>query len=67
MHTWLPRRPQARDEDYLVRHLVSGMPSLPTRVQQIRQGQAATNAEENDKALKKSQVLHQQLATCLLA
>lgn len=47
---------QARDEEYLVRHLLSGMPPLPTRVIQIRNGEAATTVQENDKNLLVSQV-----------
>lgn len=47
---------QARDEEYLVHTLMTGMPALGERVQQIRVGKAATTAAENDKQLERSQV-----------
>lgn len=54
----LPRCPRqlAKDQDYLVKHLLGNLPSLAERVQQIRTGKAATAAVDNDRNLEKSQV-----------
>lgn len=46
---------QARDDEYLARNLMAGLPPLGERVQDIRQGKAATNAMDNDKNFAKSQ------------
>jgi hypothetical protein len=51
---------QARDEVYLRNNLVTGLPALGERVQQIRVGKAATTAAENDKQLERSQVRQHQ-------
>lgn len=45
----------AKDQDYLVKHLLGNLPSLAERVQQIRTGKAATAAVDNDRNLEKSQ------------
>lgn len=47
---------QARDDEFLMHALMTGMPALGERVQQIRVGKAATTAAENDKQLERSQV-----------
>eukprot|EP00775_Hariotina_reticulata_P001948 gene1948-2277_t len=39
---------QARDADYLKRHILADLPPLPQRVTEIRVGKAATRAREND-------------------
>ncbi|KAL6765899.1 kinase-like domain-containing protein [Haematococcus lacustris] len=46
---------QARDEEFLARHLMAGLPPLKVRVQEIRQGRAATNATDNEKNFVRSQ------------
>ncbi|KAF8057272.1 OXSR1 [Scenedesmus sp. PABB004] len=46
---------QARDEEFLQRTLMAGLPGLGERVQQIRVGKAATTAAENDRQLERSQ------------
>lgn len=48
---------QGRDEEYLARYLLAGLPPLPDRVQQIRSGtgKAATSAEENNRRYEASQ------------
>ena len=48
---------QAKDNDYLARHLMSGLPSLGDRVQEMRsgQGRAATTSKENEMNFVKSQ------------
>jgi hypothetical protein len=52
----LPDPQQARDEEFLQRNLMAGLPPLQQRVQEIRQGNAATNAQDNDKNFVRSQV-----------
>lgn len=47
---------QAKDDKYLAENLMMGLPSLGERVQDIRQGKAATSAQENDKNFARSQV-----------
>ncbi|KAG1678629.1 hypothetical protein FOA52_012636 [Chlamydomonas sp. UWO 241] len=48
---------QAKDEEYLARTIMAGMPSLGERVQQIRQGlgSAATATVDNDRDFHRSQ------------
>jgi len=46
----------ARDDEFLAKNLMSGLPPLTARVQEIRQGKAATNAYDNDKNFALSQV-----------
>jgi serine/threonine-protein kinase OSR1/STK39 len=46
---------QAKDEEYLKREMLKDLPTLEQRVNQIRTGQAATNAVDNDRELEKSQ------------
>ena len=46
----------ARDDEFLAKNLMSGLPPLTERVQEIRQGKAATNAMDNDKNFALSQV-----------
>mmetsp|Transcript_30948 Transcript_30948/g.68544 ORF Transcript_30948/g.68544 Transcript_30948/m.68544 type:complete len:838 (-) Transcript_30948:1294-3807(-) len=45
----------AKDEEYLGKHLMGNMPSLGERVQDIRQGKAATTASDNDRNMARSQ------------
>ena len=45
----------AKDNEYLVKHIMASLPSLAERVQQIRTGKAATNVHDNDRNLEKSQ------------
>uniref|UniRef100_A0A7S0RYN2 Protein kinase domain-containing protein n=1 Tax=Chlamydomonas leiostraca TaxID=1034604 RepID=A0A7S0RYN2_9CHLO len=46
---------QAKDDKYLAENLMVGLPPLGERVQDIRQGKAATSAQENDKNFVRSQ------------
>eukprot|EP00955_Chlamydomonas_euryale_P029788 313903-Chlamydomonas_euryale.AAC.1 len=47
---------QAKDEEYLRRHLMAGLPPLADRVDQIRRGTGgATRAQDNDRAFERSQ------------
>lgn len=43
-----------KDDEYLVKHLLCGLPSLADRVQEIRAGKAATNAVDNAIQLERS-------------
>jgi len=45
----------ARDDEFLAKNLMAGLPPLTARVQEIRQGKAATNAYDNDKNFALSQ------------
>ncbi|KAG2455174.1 hypothetical protein HYH02_000990 [Chlamydomonas schloesseri] len=45
----------ARDSKYLKETLVGNLPALADRVNRIRNGMAATNVQDNDRALEKSQ------------
>ena len=47
---------QARDDEFLAKNLMQGLPPLGERVQDIRHGKAATNAQDNDKNFFRSQV-----------
>lgn len=49
---------QARDEEYLARYLMADLPPLGDRVQQIRQGKAATLSSDNERNFARSQVRH---------
>ncbi|GAX82215.1 hypothetical protein CEUSTIGMA_g9643.t1 [Chlamydomonas eustigma] len=46
---------QARDAEFLSKHLMLGLPSLGDRVQEIRQGRAATNSKDNERNFVQSQ------------
>lgn len=50
------RLQQARDEEYLAKSFMAGLPSLGDRVQQIRQGKAATLSSDNERNFARSQV-----------
>lgn len=59
----------AKDEDYLQRHLLAGLPPLGERVQEIRQGKgkAATSAQNNDLIAEQSMVRQpNRLSVCVL-
>lgn len=46
---------QAKDEEYLARYLMAGLPSLGDRVQEIRAGKAATHGIDNERNFARSQ------------